>query len=112
MPKVTYTKAKGLVQATGSGFALNEIETMNGSNLSVAQGTAFVELQTAHECTLPAAATANTGDVIIVAVSAAVAAKLIGSSETVHSTVTFGTIGDGAVCVFNGTKWVCSIVDQ
>ena len=112
MPKVEYTKAKGLVQSTGSGFALNQIQTMDGADLQVLQGTTFVELKTADDCTLPPAAGANTGDVIIIAVSAGVAAKLLGNSETVHSTVTFGTIGDGALCVFNGTKWVCSIVDQ
>ena len=111
MPKVEYTKAKGLVQATGSGFALNEIQTMNGAHLQVLQGTTFVELQSAHNVTLPPAAGANTGDVVILALSAGVAAVLKGD-DAAHSDVTLGTIGDGAICVFNGTQWVCSIVDQ
>ena len=111
MPKVEYTKAKGLVQSTGSGFALNQIETMNGSHLAVSQGTTFVELQTAHQVTLPPASGANTGDIIILALSATAAAVLKGD-DAAHGDTTLGTIGDGAICVFNGTQWVCSIVDQ
>ena len=43
MPRVEYTAAAGLVQRSGAGFALNQIEVMNGSNLAIAQGTTFVD---------------------------------------------------------------------
>ena len=108
MPRVEYTAAAGLVQRTGSGFALNQIETMDGSDLAVAVGTTFVELKTADNCTLPAGA--NTGDVCILAVSAAAAAVLKGDNKA-GGDVTFGAIGDGAICVYNGTEWVCMVSD-
>ena len=106
MPRVEYKASTGLVQRAGSGFALNQIETMNGANLDVAQGTTFVELVTAHNCTLPA--TASQGDVCILAVSAGVSAVLKGDNKA-GSDVTFNAIGDGAICVYNGTQWVCLI---
>ena len=108
MPRVEYTAAAGLVQRAGAGFALNQVETMDGGHLSVAQGTTFVELKSAHNCTLPA--TANTGDVVILAVTAAAAAGLK-SDNKVGGDVTFGAIGDGAICVYNGTAWACLVSD-
>ena len=108
MPRVEYTAAAGLVQRSGAGFALNQIETMNGADLAVAQGTTFVELVSAHNCTLPA--TANTGDVCILAVSATANTVFKGTNRA-GGDVTLGTIGDGAICVHNGTQWVCMISD-
>ena len=109
MPRVEYTASTGLVQRTGSGFALNQIETMNGSDLSIAQGTTFVELQTAHTASLPASA--STGDICILAVSAGVAA-ILGTDNKAGGEVTFNAIGDGATCVYNGTQWVCQITNS
>jgi len=55
-------------------------------------------------------ATASTGDVCILAVSAA-AAAVLKSDNKAGGDVTFGAIGDGAICVYNGTQWVCMISD-
>ena len=107
MPRVEYTAAAGLVQRTGSGFALNQIEVMDGSNLSVSVGTTFVELKTADECTLPAGA--STGDICILAVSAAVGAVLKVTNTALAADATFNAQGDGAICVYNGTAWVCMV---
>ena len=107
MPRVEYTKAKGLVQSTGSGFALNEIETTSG-HLALTQGTTYCEITGAHQVTLPAVATANTGDVVILSMSAAANGKIMTTGKA-GGTVTFNAKGDGAICVFNGTQWVCLI---
>lgn len=108
MPRVEYTAAAGLVQRSGAGFALNQIETMNGAHLSVSQGTTFVNMVTANQVTLPA--TANAGDVCILANSAAVA-SVLKTDNKAGGDVTFGAIGDGAICVHNGTQWVCLVSD-
>ena len=108
MPRVEYTAAAGLVQRSGAGFALNQIETMNGSNLSISQGTTFVKLHTAHAATLPAEA--SPGDVCILAVTAGVNAS-IAADNKIGGAVSFNAIGDGAICVYDGSNWACVITN-
>ena len=107
MPRVEYTKAKGLVQSTGSGFALNQIETTAGS-VTLTQGTTYVDIAGNHEVILPPPAGANTGDVIILSQSGA-HSGVLKTNNKAGGDVTFNAKGDGAICVFNGTQWVCLI---
>ena len=102
MPKVEYTKAKGLVQSTGSGFALNSIETMNGSDLTLTRGTTVAILKSAHDVTLPVAATA--GDMIIIVADNA-SAEIAAAGTQIGGKVTFNSVGDGALAVYDGTEW-------
>jgi hypothetical protein len=101
MPQVEYTKAKGLVQKTGSGFSLNQIHTTTG-NVTLDQGTTVCVISSNHEVTLPTSP--NDGDMIIVMMSAAAAGVLKGDGAA-FGDITFNAIGDGAVCVYDGTNW-------
>ena len=101
MPQVEYTKVKGLVQNSGSGFSLNQIETTSG-NTTLTQGTAVCVITGAHQVTLPTSP--NDGDVVIVMMSAAEAGVLKGTGAA-FGDITFNAIGDGAVCVYDGTNW-------
>lgn len=101
MPQVEYTKAKGLVQNSGSGFSLNQIEATSG-DVTLTQGTAVCVITAAHEVTLPTSP--NKGDVVIVTMGAAAAGVLKGDGAA-FGDITFNAIGDGAVCVYDGTTW-------
>jgi hypothetical protein len=103
MPKVVYTKAKGLVQETGAGFALNEIEIMNGTNLTLTAGTTVAILKSAHDVTLPTADN-NTGDMILVIADHA-SAEIAAAGTQIGGKVTFDSVGDGAIAVYDGTEW-------
>lgn len=101
MPQVEYTKAKGLVQSTGSGFSLNQIEVTT-ANVTLTQGTAVCIITADHQVTLPTSP--NKGDVVIVIMGAAAAGVLKGEGAAFGDT-TFNAIGDGAVCVYDGSDW-------
>ena len=101
MPQVEYTKAKGLVQKTGSGFSLNQIITTSG-NVTLEQGTTVCVISGAHQVTLPTSP--NTGDMVILMMSAAAGGVLKGTGASFND-ITFNAIGDGAVCVYDGTNW-------
>ena len=105
MPKIEYTKAKGLVQSTGAGFALNQIESIAG-NTTLTQGTtvAIVKSGGTHQITLPPVGGANSGDVVIVIMDHNTGV-LKAAGTQLGGDVTFNAIGDGAVCVFDGTEW-------
>lgn len=101
MPQVEYTSAKGLVQKTGSGFSLNQIQSITG-NTTLTQGTAVALVTGAHQVTLPTSP--NTGDVVIVSMTTAANGVLKGTGAS-FGDITFGEIGDGAICVYDGTNW-------
>jgi hypothetical protein len=105
MPRVEYTSAKGLVQSTGAGFALNQIENISG-NTTLTQGTtvAIGKSGGTHEITLPPKEGAHQGDVVIIIMDHT-AGKLKATDTQLGGDVTFNAVGDGAVCVFDGTEW-------
>ncbi len=103
MPKVEYTKAKGLVQATGVGFALNQIETMNGENLTLTSGTTVAILKSAHDVTLPTSGNSR-GDMILIVADHA-SAEIAAAGTQIGGKVTFDSVGDGAIAVYDGTEW-------
>ena len=102
MPKVEYSKTKGLVTATGAGFALNNITTVNGAHTTLAQGTCVAILKSDHKITLPT--TASTGDICIIIVDVA-GGDLESDGTQLGSDVAFTAAGDGAVCIYDGTEW-------
>ena len=101
MPQIEYTSAKGLVQKSGSGFSLNQIQSIS-ANTTLTQGTAVALLTGAHEVTLPTSP--NTGDVVIISMTAAANGVLKGTGAS-FADITFNAVGDGAVCVYDGTNW-------
>ena len=103
MPKVEYTKAKGLVQSTGSGFALNAIQHVSG-DITLDRGTCvcIVNGGTNPEITLPTAA--SDGDVLIL-IDDNADSILKNTGTQLGGDVTFNAKGDGAVCVYDGTEW-------
>ena len=106
MPRVEYNKTQGLFQASGSGFALNEIESISG-NTTLTQGTCVAIGQSGgtHEITLPPNAGANTGDIIFIIMNHT-AGKLMHNGQcNIASDVTFNAKGDGAICIYDGSKW-------
>lgn len=102
MPKVEYSKTKGLVTATGAGFALNNITTVNGAHATLAQGTCVAILKSDHKITLPT--TANTGDLLVLVVDVA-GGDLESDGTQLGSDVEFTAVGQGALCVYDGTEW-------
>ncbi len=101
MPKINIDFTKGLVQETGAGFGINSVVTTT-QNLAADATTFLTKVAGAHEVTLPASA--ETGAIKVVVMTAAAAGVLKGTNATTGD-VTFGEIGDGAVCIFNGTAW-------
>tara|TARA_A100001515_G_scaffold7053_1_gene5963 strand:- start:47 stop:391 length:345 start_codon:yes stop_codon:yes gene_type:complete len=108
MPKVTYTEAKGLVQATGAGFNINSITTVTATgNLDA---TTFLTIAdnsftNNNELTLPASA--DTGAIKIIISDTANNVKILGDNATTATAdTTLTNIGDFAICIYNGTEWV------
>ena len=102
MPKINIDFTKGLVQQSGSGFGINSVVSTSG-NLSADATTFLTKIAGAHEVTLPASA--EKGAIKIVAQTGAGNGVLKGTNATTGA-VTFNAIGDGAVCIYNGTAWV------
>ena len=103
MPKINIDFTKGLVQETGSGFGINSSAVVSGAHATLDATTFLTKVASAHEVTLPA--TATTGTIKVVAMTAAAAGVLKGTN-CLTGDVTFNALGDGAVCIFNGTAWV------
>ena len=108
MPKVTYTEAKGLVQASGAGFNINSITTVSATgNLDA---TTFLTVAVAaftnnNELTLPASA--DTGAIKIIMSDSTNNVKILGDNcTTATSDTTLTNVGDFAICIYNGTEWV------
>ena len=103
MPKVEYTKLKGLVQAPGAGFALNQIEIMNGTDLTLTVGTTVAILKSAHDVTLPTLGNKR-GDMIIIVADHA-SAEIAAVGTQIGGKVSFNSVGDGALAVHDGNEW-------
>lgn len=101
MPKINIDFTKGLVQETGAGFGINSVVTTAG-NLSADATTFLTKVAGAHEVTLPASA--ETGAIKVVVMTAAAAGVLKGDNAT-SGDITFNAVGDGAICIYNGTAW-------
>ena len=102
MPKINIDFTKGLVQQSGSGFGINSVVSTSG-NLSADSTTFLTKITGAHEVTLPASA--EKGAIKVFAMTAAAAGVLKGDNATTGD-ITFNAIGDGAICIYNGTAWV------
>tara|TARA_Y100000114_G_scaffold62893_1_gene57612 strand:+ start:16396 stop:16731 length:336 start_codon:yes stop_codon:yes gene_type:complete len=105
MPKVTYTAAKGLVQASGAGVELNSITSVAApGNLDA---TTFLTIATAAIAggglVLPA--TAEDGAVKIIITTTADNVLLKGTNASTGD-LTLTNIGDMAVCVYQTDKWI------
>ena len=102
MPKINIDFTKGLVQESGAGFGIDSRVVVSG-DATLDATTFLTEITTAHECTLPA--TAATGAIKVVINSAAVESHLMAANTTLAANVDFNAIGDGAICIFDGTEW-------
>ena len=105
MPKVTYTEAKGLVQATGAGFHLADKVVVTAT--AALDATTFLTIvdnafTATNTLTLPASAA--TGAIKIIISDTANECNLAATNAT--TAVVLTNIGDMAICVFNGTEWV------
>ncbi len=102
MPRIEYTSAKGLVQSSGAGFALNNIVTIDGSHTTLDRGTCVAILKSDHKITLPSSA--SPGDVCIIIIDVA-GGDLESDGTQLGGDVAFNAKGDGAICVYDGTEW-------
>jgi len=102
MPKINIDFTKGLVQESGAGFGIDSRVVVNGGDATLDATTFLTEIETAHECTLPASAA--TGAIKVVVNTVAVGSKLMGANATIGN-ITFNAVGDGAICIFDGTEW-------
>ncbi len=101
MPKINIDFTKGLVQETGAGFGINSVVTTAG-NLAADATTFLTKVAGAHEVTLPASA--ETGAIKVIAATGA-GGTLKGTNATTGDVV-LNEVGDGAICIYNGTAWV------
>jgi len=103
MPKINIDFTKGLVQESGAGFGIDSRVVVTGDDATLDATTFLTEITSAHEFTLPA--TAATGAIKVVINSAAVESHLMATNTTLGANVDFNAIGDGAICIFDGTEW-------
>ena len=103
MPKINIDFTKGLVQETGSGFGINSRVVVNGAHAALDATIFLTEITSAHQVTLPASGA--TGAIKLVMMSAAAAGVLMAENTTLGGNLTFAAIGDGAICVYDGTEW-------
>ena len=105
MPKVTYTEAKGLIQATGSGVNINSILGAQSGEVALDATTfltVFTGASSGGNVTLPASA--DTGAIKIIMADTAANVVINATNATVGVTLT--NIGDMAICVYDGTEWI------
>lgn len=105
MPKVEYSKLKGLVQSTGDGFAINSITTVAAAgNLDA---STFLTVATAAigggGLVLPASA--DTGALKVIMTTTEDDVLLKGTNASTGD-LTLTNLGDMAICVFDGTQWI------
>jgi len=110
MPKINIDFTKGLVQETGSGFGINSSVTI-ADDAALDATTFLTKVAGAHEVTLPASA--ETGAIKVLAMTAAAAGVIKAANAVTEggADITFGEIGDGAVCIYNGTAWVVLVTN-
>ena len=105
MPKVTYSAAKGLVQAAGAGFNITGVlSTGAAGNLDA---TTFLTIATSAigggGLVLPSSA--DTGAIKIIIADTADNVLLKGTNASTGD-LTLTNIGDMAICIYNGTEWI------
>ena len=106
MPKLTYTPAQGLVQASGGGFHVNSILTTIGT-VSLDATTFLTVLTGTSVATLPATADTGAIKLIICDQGAGTDTAAIHADNTIHSSnVDLNATGEMAICIFNGTEWI------
>ena len=105
MPKVTYTAAKGLVQATGSGFNINSILTTSGT-VSL-DATTFLTVGTGV-CAFTLPASADTGAIKIIMHDTDDTDNVViaADNQSTGGTVTLDADGEFAICIYDGTQWI------
>ena len=104
MPKINIDFVKGLVQETGAGFGIDSRVVVNGGNASLDATTFLTEITSAHEVTLPASAA--TGAIKVIMNSAAVGSKIMATNTILGGNLVMNAIGDGAICIYDGTEWI------
>tara|TARA_Y100000114_G_C11740426_1_gene318622 strand:- start:937 stop:1269 length:333 start_codon:yes stop_codon:yes gene_type:complete len=103
MPNINIDFVKGLVQKSGAGFGIDSKVEVNGVDTTLDATTFLTEIASAHEVTLPASAA--TGAIKVIINKAAVASHLVSTNTTLDANVDFNAIGDGAICIYDGTEW-------
>ena len=105
MPKVTYTAAKGLVQATGSGFNINSILTTSGTkNLDA---TTFLTIATGVSAfTLPASADTGAIKIIMHDTDDTDNVDIEAANNSTGGQIRLNADGEFAICIYNGTTWI------
>ena len=118
MPKVEYSKAKGLVQKSGSGFSVKdvpvveEIESVSttGATNIKAHGTTLVTTGGAHAVTVPAGTYAGQRKLVVLAADGgnmSLLAETDGAGADDNETVITATaVGDYALIMWIGDRWV------
>lgn len=105
MPKVTYTAARGLVQATGAGFNLGDSVTVTANaSLDATTFLTIVDNSFTATNTLTLPASADTGAVKIIISDTANECNISATNAT--TAVVLTNVGDFAICIYNGTEWV------
>jgi len=105
MPKVTYTAAKGLVQATGGGFHVNSILTTSGTK-SLDATTFLTVGTTTSQFTLPASADAGAVKLIICDQGGSTNNVVVKGTNCSTGDITLNATGEMVICVYNGSEWV------
>jgi len=118
MPKVEYSKAKGLVQKSGSGFSVKdvpvveEIESVSttGATEIKAHGTTLLTTGGAHSVTIPAGSYAGQRKLVVL-VAAGGAASILGETDGAdadndEAVATLDTVGDFVLMLWIGDRWV------
>ena len=119
MPKVEYSKAKGLVQKSGSGFSVKDVPvveeiesvTADANKTVKAHGTTLVTTSGgARDITVPAGSYAGQRKLVVLAVddgNMVLKAETDGAGNDNDETVITATaVGDYALIMWIGDRWV------
>ncbi len=104
MPKINIDFVKGLVQESGAGFGIDSRVVIDGGDATLDATTFLTEVASAHEVTLPASAA--TGAIKVIINNDNVASHLMATNTTLAANVDFNAVGDGAICIYDGTEWI------
>tara|TARA_Y100000022_G_C13227785_1_gene365801 strand:+ start:381 stop:719 length:339 start_codon:yes stop_codon:yes gene_type:complete len=104
MPRVEYTPTAGLVQRSGSGFALNAIH-VTSDDVTLTSGTSVVIITGNHAVSLPTSA--NEGDIVIAIVTGGSSGNIVNTANANAGSGNLGT-GDNAICVYASGEWKVS----
>ena len=105
MPKATYTPLKGLVQAPGGGFHVNDITVVTATaNLDATTFLTVVDNAFTNTNTLTLPSSADTGAIKVIISDTANECNIAATNAT--TAVVLTNVGDMAICQYNGTEWV------